>query len=234
MLTKRKNLMLIIIYLAGMFVIPMLVLPVIVRLRGYQLAEFLTAGNFDVSINALVMFLVYLLLCGVLLFLTREIFWQDLQKLKSGKNFLGQMLIGLICTFSAATIGSMIVTFLGATGPAVNQEMVEATLNAMPLLMVITVAFFAPIVEEIVFRLVLMNHFNVAPIWNLILSSLIFGFVHVLVGGIIHIVPYFLMGLVFGYFYLKNRNIWHVTVLHMLHNGVTTMMLFFGQQLLDM
>jgi len=232
MLTKCKNFILIGIYVAVMIIGSILIPLIIVLMRGYTLDQF--QGDGFQEILALTNFLIYVILCVVLLLLTHKNFKQDFQKIDSWGDFSKQMGIGLACTFGAAMLGSIIVRLFGTTDMAANQELVESALFAMPLLMIITITFLGPIVEEIIFRLVLMNHFNWKPIYNLIFSSLVFGLVHVLIGGLIHIIPYFLMGLVFGYFYLKNNNIWHVTILHILHNGLTVMLIFWGQYMLEL
>ena len=229
MLTQRKNILLIGIYVAGMVLLPVLIAPIIVLVRGYTLEYFQEEGLFNMlpSIN----FIAYAALCIVLLLLTLKVFKHDFKKIESWGNFFKQMGLGLLCTFGAALLGNSIVMLLGADQTSLNQELVESALAAMPVIMIIAIVLFAPIVEEIIFRLVLMNLFNWKPIFNLIFSSLIFGLVHVLVGGFIHIIPYFLMGLVFGYFYLKNNNIWHITILHILHNGLTVVIVFWARHM---
>jgi membrane protease YdiL (CAAX protease family) len=207
--------------------------PIIISIRGY-LPGYMQSDEFT-NVVSLVNFTAYAVLCGALLFVTRDIFKQDFKKIDSWGKFCKKMGLGLLFTFGAALVGNTLVRLVfGVNDVAANQAMVESALGAMPILMLITVTFLGPIVEEIIFRLVLMSHFNLKPIHNLIFSSLIFGLVHVLVGGLVHIIPYFLMGLVLGYFYLKNNNIWHATVLHILHNGVTVLLVFWAQRMLEM
>jgi len=234
MLTKFKKITLLALYVAGMLFLSMLVVSIVLLIRGYTLEQIQGGEIFGIEILALTNFIVYAILCSVLLLLTRKNFKQDFQKISSWGNFCGQMGIGLACTFGAAILGNTMVMLLGTTDTAANQALAEAALATMPFLMIITITFLGPIVEEIIFRLVLMNLFNWKPVYNLIFSSLIFGSVHVLIGGWIHIIPYFLMGLVFGYFYLKNDNIWHVTILHILHNGLTVLLIFWLQWLQGM
>ena len=235
MLTKRKNLMLLAVYVGGMFLLPFLVVPIIALIRGYPLEQIGEDGFFSVELVALLNFVLYAVLCVTLLLLTRHIFKQDLQKIASWNTFFKQMGLGLLGTFGAAFVGNSIVMWIrGTMENSANQELAETLLAAMPVLMIVSVVFLGPIVEEIIFRLVLMNHFNWKPVYNLIFSSLIFGLVHVLIGGWLHIIPYFLMGLVLGYFYLKNNNIWHVTVLHIFHNGLTVVLIFGMQQMVEM
>ena len=229
MLTRNKNFTLIGIYISGMLLLPMLILSLIVFIRGE--AEYV-GESISMDVLSLTNFIVYSLLCIVLLLLTYKIFKQDFLKIDSWPHLFKQVGLGVLCTFAAALIGNSIVMLLGTTDIAANQELVASALSAMPFLMMITIVFLGPIVEEIIFRLVLMNLFSWNPIFSLIVSSLLFGFIHVLVGGLIHIIPYFLMGLVFGYFYLKHNNIWHVTILHILHNGLTVVLMFWAQRMM--
>lgn len=234
MLTKRKNFTLLGIYLGGMFILPLLMIPIIALLHGYSLEQIREGGFLSIEQLALINFISYVALCIMLLFLTRHIFKQDFQKIDSWSGFLKQMGFGLLGTFGAAWLGnSIVMRILGTMEVSANQELAETLLTATPTLMIISIIVLGPIVEEIIFRLVLMNHFNWKPVHHLIFSSLIFGMVHVLVGGWLHIIPYFLMGLVLGYFYLKNNNIWYVTVLHMLHNGLTVVLIFWAQHIME-
>jgi len=234
MLTKRKKITLTATYIVGMLFLPMIVGSIILLVRGYTLEQIGEGEFLSIETLALTNFFIYAVLCIVLLLLTRNIFKQDFQKVGSWGDFWGQMGIGVACTFGAAILGNTVVMLLGTTDTAANQELAEAVLATMPILMMITITFLGPIVEEIIFRLVLMNLFNWKPVYNLIFSSLIFGSVHVLIGSWVHIIPYFLMGLVFGYFYLKHNNIWHVTILHILHNGLTVLLMFWAQHMLEL
>ena len=232
MLTNSKKWLMLGLYPAGMFILPFIVMFIIVIIRGLELAPILNGEDFYVLTVATV--ISYAVLMGVLLVISFPVFRTDFRKIKSWKNFGLQMLIGLVATFAMAALGGWLVTRTGETDVALNQYLVENALMAMPFLMIMTAVFFGPIVEEIIFRLVMMNVFpRLKPIHNIIFSSLIFGAMHVLVGGWIHIIPYFLMGCVFGYIYLKNDNIWHATVLHILHNGATVGLVFAAQRLLE-
>ena len=231
MLKMSKKITLLAIYVGGMFLLPIIILPIIMLIRGYTFEHIQGDGFY--SMVGVANFAVYAILLIVLLLLTHKIFKEDFFKISSWGNFWGQVGIGLACTFGAAILGNSIVMLLGTTDTAANQEAIESALAATPFLMIITVIFLGPIVEEIIFRLVLMNLFNWKPVFNIIISSFVFGLIHVLVGGWIHIIPYFLMGLVFGYFYLKNNNIWHVTILHILHNSLTVLLMFWAQFMME-
>ncbi|MCL1990167.1 MAG: CPBP family intramembrane metalloprotease [Defluviitaleaceae bacterium] len=223
MLTKRKKWLLLFIYVTGFLLIP--------PLAGGVVSQFLNLSG--LGLLAVINLITYAILCGAVLLLSQDVFKKDVKKIDHWGKFVAQMAMGLIFTFGSVLVGNLIVMSLGTTEMATNQEVAANILDAMPFVMIITAIFLAPIVEEIIFRLVLMNLFDWKPVYQLLFSSLIFGLFHVLLGGWIHIISYTLAGLVFGYFYLKHRNIWHVTILHILHNGVTIGLMFWIAQLMS-
>ena len=232
MLTNFKKWLMLGLYPVGMLILPIIIMLVMAVVDASFL-EGILAGELDFGIMTIATVISYGILCLVLVIISFGIFKQDFRKIKSWRNFTIQMAIGLVATFSAAIIGGAIISLLGETDTALNQLLIEQALQAMPFLMILTAVFFGPIVEEIIFRLVMMNLFpKIKPIHNIIFSSLIFGAMHVLVGGWIHIIPYFIMGAVFGYIYLKNDNIWHATILHILHNGAAVGLVFITQSML--
>ena len=231
MLTNLKKILALVFYPIGMFILPMFVTLPIAIIRGYDLD--LTPGSDFFAATVLGSVIGYGITCLALLIISFSAYKEDFRKVASWSKFCLHMLVGLACTLAAAAVGGAFVTLLGETDVAVNQQLVEGFIMAMPVLMIITVVIFGPIVEEIIFRLVLMNLFpKWKPAINIFLSSLIFGAMHVLAGGLIHIIPYFLMGVVFGVFYVKFDNIWHATILHILHNGATVVLMFVLQGML--
>jgi len=181
------------------------------------------------------MFVTYFILCVVLLILSRKAFVEGFKQIKSWGKFILQIGLGLLLTFGSVLTGNLIVLLLGNSETAANQELAEALLISMPLMMIFTMSLLGPIVEEIIFRLVLINLFDWKPVYGLIFSSLIFGMFHVIIGGWIHIIPYGLAGLAFGYFYLRyNKNIVYATALHICHNGATIGLVFLMQRMVSL
>ncbi|HJO92120.1 MAG TPA: CPBP family intramembrane glutamic endopeptidase [Victivallales bacterium] len=77
--------------------------------------------------------------------------------------------------------------------------------------------FIAPIIEEIVFRRVIFTFvermFGILP--AVIATSLIFSFLH---GGIIQIIPLFILGSILQYLYIKYNSLYPSILLHSFHN----------------
>ena len=81
--------------------------------------------------------------------------------------------------------------------------------------------FFVPIVEEIVFRgIVLEGLVNVTNrVVAVVLSALIFAGVHA-AGGARQMTTAFMIGLVFGWLYLQTRSIVPTSVAHIIYDTV--------------
>jgi membrane protease YdiL (CAAX protease family) len=226
MLSKEKKILSLVVYVIGMVFLPFMVMVVALLLSGLDRASITSEALMGVTTVATVVS--YGILTLMLLVLTRDVFKADFIKIDSWGNFAKQMGLGVVCTFGAALVGGILVQLVGVNEMAANQEAAEAALGVMPMGMIFSIVIFAPIVEEVIFRLMLMKLFEWKPVYNILFSSFIFGLIHVVSGGMIHIIPYFLIGLVLGVIYHKNDNIWHATILHVLHNGLTVLLLFIG------
>ena len=94
------------------------------------------------------------------------------------------------------------------------------------ILMIVSAVILGPIVEELIFRKAFFGIISNQKI-AVFVSSLTFGLIHVLAEPtftdlLINIIPYVVMGFVFGYIYTKqNKNLFVVTVVHMLTNLIS-------------
>lgn len=86
---------------------------------------------------------------------------------------------------------------------------------------IISVIFVAPLIEEWIFRRVLMKTSGFSK-WSILASSFIFGLVHLQGSdGLKYIVPYFIPGLIFGISMWISRNIWHTIFAHCCYNLIS-------------
>lgn len=85
-------------------------------------------------------------------------------------------------------------------------------------LVFLTVAIIAPVVEEIIFRGIILRGFlrRYSVVKALILSSLLFGFIHL---NITQFITAFLVGLLLGWIYYKTNSLLFVILAHALHNA---------------
>ena len=94
---------------------------------------------------------------------------------------------------------------------------------------VLTIAFFSPLVEELVFREAMIGdqiRQGGSAWWAILFSSLCFGLVHANPAQI----PFAtIMGVFLGYLYWKTGNVWLTCVIHVLNNGLAlALLLIFG------
>lgn len=85
--------------------------------------------------------------------------------------------------------------------------------------MFVAIVLVAPVVEEVVFRGLVLSRLNrVMPGWPaLLLSSLAFGILH---GHPVWMVYAGLMGLIFGLVSLRSGSVWPAVLMHMVFNGI--------------
>lgn len=85
----------------------------------------------------------------------------------------------------------------------------------------LTLCVLTPIIEEIIYRKVLFGFFQsrFGVTGSIILSGVIFGFMHVTGDNLLQIIPYMAMGFVFGFMYVKSKkNLGVVMGMHFLNN----------------
>lgn len=133
------------------------------------------------------------------------------------------------------------VLFLEAMGldlSSTNQEAIIAMANAginTRMALLVAGGFLAPFVEELVFRKGFMDIFSrrVGIVGAILLSSLLFGFLHVLLDldRLYMILPYALSGVVLGFIYVfSNKNIFIPIFVHASYNLIGLMILILPLQ----
>lgn len=92
----------------------------------------------------------------------------------------------------------------------------EVTTSGNPLLVVLTVGIFGPMVEEIIFRRGMQKNLcKINPTLGIIATSVLFGVMH---GNLMQGAFAIIMGLGLGYMYYKTDNLWYPTFLHIAVN----------------
>lgn len=153
------------------------------------------------------------------------------------KKYSLQILIGIGAIFGASIAVSMIFSLIDFTEVAENQQQWLDILASGPFGVFATVTssvLLAPIVEEIVFRYAgfeLVKKFNVNkkvyPYVVIMITSLMFGAIHIFGDNPLQALFYCSLGAVLGFFYYKSDNIIVPISIHLLWNlfGVMTMIL---------
>ena len=127
-----------------------------------------------------------------------------------------------------ATNGGMSVMRMEGISNTTNQAAIEnAHMN--PFVLITVTVIMAPIVEELIFRGLLMGRvFNLDSIVGLILSSLLFGLVHTPNSIGVWIV-YAGMGFALGTGYRKFQKLEYCIIAHMINNSIAVSMLLLLQ-----
>lgn len=139
--------------------------------------------------------------------------------------------IGLIVMLSV--IGTVLTALMGHLTISQNQASINQTLRTGLLArigMVFLAVVIAPLIEETIFRGIIMNtwlHHN-RYYGDVLLSAILFGIFHTTADlSIVTVLPYVIMGAVFALIYRKTGNLAVNIYTHMLYNaGVVSVSLF--------
>ena len=165
------------------------------------------------------------ILIVVAIFLREEII-NDIKDFKAniGRHF-AIIAISFGVMLACGYIVNIVYASLGDEGESANESIIKILLNGSGnWLMILSVAIFAPIVEEIIFRKLLFatveEKFKWPPVVAIILSALIFSLIHVTdLASIKYIFQYIALALpmCLCYHFSKN-NICTVVCVHMINN----------------
>ncbi|MBE0700492.1 MAG: CPBP family intramembrane metalloprotease, partial [Acholeplasmataceae bacterium] len=189
--------------------------------------------------TSLLNFLTYLLLLPALVFFLRRNLVFDFVEFKQKKpQWFSIIVIGYLYLLAGNFISSVLSDLLSMAfkinvGESVNQITIVRALHSEGLvLMLASAIFMGPIVEELIFRKSIFGLIKNDKM-ALAVSTISFGVIH-LIGeaSILHAlvsgISYFVMGLVFGFIYIKNnKNIWPVIIVHVLANLISILLILF-------
>lgn len=140
----------------------------------------------------------------------KKIFW---------KYFLSPYLIFYSMAIFSVFFGylhlwQLAVRVTGAGEISLNQEGLNVWTSIFPTGMFIVTVIFVPFFEEIFLRLLIIKGIFRFKKIGILISSVIFAYLHVRAGDYAHIFPYFLMGLKFSFLYFSTKNIWVSILVH--------------------
>lgn len=129
-------------------------------------------------------------------------------------------------------VGIMLTNFVrvlltGELDVASNQQTLQDTFSQGPYGIVfvgVLAIIVAPIVEELIFRGIVMNYFfkNKGWWWNIILSAGLFGYFHVYAAfNPFDFLQYALMGGILAYIYKKTHQLQYAMLAHALNNTIS-------------
>ncbi len=147
-------------------------------------------------------------------------------------NGLKDKLAGKVSSLTLTIGVVMMIALKFVFGPIVefmpNIDALDSILKqafSLNLFSVIQAVIAAPLLEELIFRGVILKGFlrNYSPLKAILLSSFLFGVIHIIPG---QVVASFFTGLLFGFIYWKTRSLLTSVLLHAINNGVILLLLF--------
>ncbi|MDD2410005.1 MAG: CPBP family intramembrane metalloprotease [Bacilli bacterium] len=173
--------------------------------------------------------LISLVLFIILFFIYKKTLLDDLFEFKINiKNNLKncfKLFVILLIVKIIATFIIYILSFVLKINILVseNQSIINLLLSSAPIIMLISTVLLTPFVEEIIFRLGLKKIIKNSGLF-ILLSGLIFGFMHVfptdinITVALIQSISYVFIGTLIAYYYVKYKNIYFVIIIHSLNN----------------
>lgn len=185
-------------------------------------------GVKDASLVSLLVFLLLLKSAGAL-FLGKRLGLLEGFKTLSSLKAWGMIGLTYLGIYIVTRIGAMVMMMEGVSN-STNQATIE-NIHMNPFLLITFTVIMAPIVEELVFRGILMGRvFNPDSIVGLILSSLLFGLAH-MPNSIGVWIVYAGMGFVLGTVYRKCQKLEYCIMAHMINNSIAVSMMLLLQLL---
>ena len=140
---------------------------------------------------------------------------------------LGIVLLGYVVMFSCDSLAQYLMEMRGIDTTA-NQDAIVQLLAGVPFWLALLITALLPaLAEEIIFRGYLYKKlFGGLSIVGLVLSSLIFGLMHGPTDWLSCFI-YSSSGLILGYSYYKTGYLVYPMVIHLLNNGLTTLVYYF-------
>lgn len=177
---------------------------------------------------------VVLALYGSFLFKDRLIQqWNEIRKTKR-KFFFGVLkgwLFLILMTLVFKFVSEMLKQFLALDGQGLNQSNIQSTFQEQPLLIAVFACIIGPLVEELLFRQILLRNLRKSlPSWlSISLVGVAFALIHMhslALSEWIGAVGYLGGGLAFSIIYVKEKeNIYYSLVVHMLGNSLSLIIL---------
>lgn len=174
---------------------------------------------------------------GVILLISLfYIYWKEQIKAFFGnlRQHIGIIVAGFGVMLFVSSLAGLILTLLGVTDNSENQEILNVFVTDGELFDQIAFLLFAvigaPIVEEVIFRKGIfdfLKRYHIHPALMVLVSALVFGYIHVLGDDISQITTYALLGSVLGaVYYFAKENVLPSIIIHMVFNGMVAVSMF--------
>lgn len=137
---------------------------------------------------------------------------------KSQLNTAFLFVIGIVMVLSAQLLCDGFTRWLPEISPMMKEQMEALMKNADMLSLITLTCVLAPIFEETVFRGIVCRGIakNYGPVWGIMVSAVFFGAIHL---NVTQAVPAFVLGVVFGYVYLRTGSLKLTMAMHCANNA---------------
>ncbi|QVK20197.1 CPBP family intramembrane metalloprotease [Mycoplasmatota bacterium] len=163
----------------------------------------------------------YLIIAISFLVMLKETLQQEVKFFKKRmiKNLLYIVIFFMILTLTFYFLIYIMNLFFDID-TSINQKGLIELYKEGPIIFTITTIILVPFIEEVVFRGVMYNLFyqNFNKLIGIVLSSLIFGLLHVVRGDFIYLPIYSILGAVLLLSYIKSNNLLVPILVHSLYN----------------
>lgn len=192
------------------------------------------------SASAILNFTIYILLAISILPITLNTLKVEATYLKKPLKQLGiDAVIGYAYMMLASIAAQFLILGIGflfdySQPVSLNQQAIERSLlSSTGILMILMTVIFAPVLEELVFRKSMFRFFKNQYV-AMVVSSLIFGLIHVtsethILDFITNLISYSASGFALGYVYIRNKNnVWSSILVHAVANAVSIIIILVG------
>ena len=159
--------------------------------------------------------------------------WKEIRKTKR-KFFFGVLkglLFLILMTVIFKFVSEMLRRFLGLDGQSLNQSNLQSIFQEQPLLIAVFACIIGPLMEELLFRQILLRYLRKSlPTWlSIFIVGLAFALIHMhslSLSEWVGAVGYLGGGLAFSIIYVKEKeNIYYPLLVHMLSNSLSFIIL---------
>lgn len=198
-------------------------------LPEFQLLPFellnINTDNLSIIVKVIYLLAYEMMILTFILLIFNKRLVKDFKDLKKHhKEYFSKYLKYWFLALGLMMISNVVIMAINGGDIANNQQAIDDMFKKVPIYTLITSVLYAPVCEELVFRLGIRNIFKNDFIFILI-SGLFFGSLHVVTSytnfmDLLYIIPYSIPGWVFAYTLTKSDNIYVPMGLHFIHNGI--------------
>ncbi len=212
------------------FLIILLYIGLNIGLQLLFINTFLEKGN--LFMKNLCMLTIEIITLTVFIIIFRKTIVPDYNDFKENgktyiKNTYQYYFLGLIIMFISNLIISSFI------GMPTNEDLNRNYLELYPFYSIFSMVIAAPIIEELMTRVILKDAFK-NSLFYCLFSGLIFGLLHVIFNlennliELLYIIPYGSLGAYLAKIYSKSNNVWTNIFFHAIHNLFCIIVFFIG------